>query len=263
MKRFLGALVRALLVVLIIILPSFILPDVGKITRELALIIGGIVAAFTLFEYASKSPGFVDFRFAPPYNRFRIAIIASQVIALSLIFRASVQGIPEILEWANKAVEYASFPFSPVELAIAKTGVDVTSVSAVLLTQIFSASFIIAAGLTVGLSLVLWIFGWPTERAEFNLWVNLPTFSPSSVAEAEKRMKRDAAINIMLGIALLYAVPYGFPYVIDALGAGILENQHSLVWVTALWAFLPALMVTRGIAITKVSRILGNALKNP
>ncbi len=263
MKRFVGAFIRALIVVLIVITPAFILPDIGKTTQEMALIIAAIVAGFTLFEYAGKTPGFVDFRFAPPYNRFRIAIIAAQVVALSLLCRASLQEFPQILELADLAVGYDAFPYSPVEMAVAKTALVPLTTSPELMTQLFSVSFIVAAGLTIGLSVVLWVFGWPTERADFNLWVNLPTFSPSSVSQAEKRMKRDAFINIVLGIGLLYGIPYGFPYVVEILGTGLFENYHSLVWVVALWAFLPALMVTRGLSITKVSRILGKALKNP
>lgn len=261
MKRITGAFIRALIVVLIIILPAYLLPETGKTTQELALIIGVIVGAFTMFEYGGKTPGFVDFRFAPPYNRFRIAIIAAQLIGLSLVCRATLQGMPEIQELANMAVGYASFPFSPVEMAVAQTALLPLSTSPELMLQLFSVSFVIAAGLAIGLSAVLWIFGWPTGRSEFNLWVNLPTFSPSSVAQAEKRMKRDASINIILGIGLLYAIPYGFSYVVEIFGTDLLENYHSLVWMVALWAFLPALLVTRGISITKVSRILGNALK--
>jgi len=261
MKRIIGAFVRAVIVVLIIISPAYLLPEVGKTTQELALFIGAIIGAFTMFEYGGKTPGFVDFRFAPPYNRFRIAIIAAQVIGLSLVYRATVQGIPEILEFANIAVEYASFPYSPVEMAVAQTALLPLTTSPELMLQLFSVSFVIAAGLAIGLSVILWVFGWPTGRSEFNLWVNLPTFSPSSVSQAEKRMKRDAGINVLLGIGLLYAIPYGFPYIVEVFGTDLLENNHSLVWMISLWAFLPALLVTRGISITKVSRILGNALK--
>lgn len=263
MSRLIGALVRALVVVLIIISPAILLPNIGKTTQELALIIGVIVGGFTMFEYGSKTPGFVDFRFAPPYNRFRVAIIAVQVVALSLIFRASTQSLPEILAYAEQAVGYASFPFSPVEMAITQANIVPLSTAPDLMLLLFSASFMIAVVLTVVLGAILWIFGWPMERSDFNLWINLPTFSPSSVAEAEKRMRRDAGLNIILGIGLLYAIPYGFPYVVETLGTGILEDSHSLVWIVALWAFLPALLVMRGIAITKVSRILGKALRNP
>jgi len=263
MKRIAGAIIRAVLVVLIVITPAYLLPDIGNTTQELALIIGGIVAAFTLFEYAGKTPGFVDFRFAPPYNRFRVAIIAAQIVALSLICRATVQNIPEIMTLSDLAVEYASFSFSPVAMAVAKTSELSIATSPDLMLRLFSVSFVIAGVLSVGLSMVLWVFGWPSGRADFNLWVNLPTFSPSSVAAAEKRLKRDAMINILIGIGLLYAIPFGFEYVIDVLGAGILEDFHSLVWVVSLWAFLPALLITRGLSISKISRILSRALKNP
>ena len=263
MKRITGALIRALIVVLIIIFPALLLPDMSKTAQELALIVGVIVAGFTMFEYASKNPGFVDFRFAPPYNRFRIAIIAAQVTALSLICRATIENIPQILAFADIAAGYATFPFSPVDMALDKTFDIPLATDPELMRRLFSASFVIAVGLVAVLGGVLWFLGWPMERSEFNLWLNLPTFSPSSVARAGSRMKRDAGINIMLGVVLIYTIPFGFPYIVETLGAGILEDNHSLVWVVSLWAFLPALLITRGIAITKVNRILSKALKNP
>ncbi|MEO0915277.1 MAG: hypothetical protein AAFY59_20190, partial [Pseudomonadota bacterium] len=70
-SRLIGALVRAGLVLIVIASPSLLLPDVSLASQEISLILGGVIAAFTLFEYASTHPGLIDFRFAPPYNRIR------------------------------------------------------------------------------------------------------------------------------------------------------------------------------------------------
>jgi len=258
--RFVGALVRALILAVIIAAPSFILPDIPNVARELSMIIAGIIAAFALFEYASKSPGFVDFRFAPPYNRFRVGILAGLAIGLSLVVRAAITGDADILALADWSTTYAITPNSPVEFALAKTAGFKTASSAQLLMRVFSSAFLISVSLTAMMSLLLWLFKWPFGRTTFNLWANLPTFAPAEVSLTGRRLQRDGWLNVILSIALFYIIPFSFPLVQDKLGPDLFGNSHSLVWVATVWAFLPALMFIRGISLIKISRILSKAI---
>lgn len=260
MIRFVGAVIRALILAVVIAAPSFILPDIPDVARELSMIIGAIIAAFALFEYASKSPGFVDFRFAPPYNRFRVGILAGLAIGLSLLVRASISGNADILELADWTLTYTITPNSPVDFALAKIVDFETASSAELLTRMFSAAFAISVGLTAIMSLLLWVFKWPFGRTTFNLWANLPTFAPAEVSLTGRRLRRDGRLNVLLSIILFYIIPFAFPLVQDKLGPDLFGNSHSLVWVVTAWAFLPSLMFIRGICLIKVARILSKAI---
>ncbi len=260
MIQFFGALIRALILGVIIAAPSFILPDIPNVARELSMIIAGIIAAFALFEYASKTPGFVDFRFAPPYNRFRVGILAALAIGLSILVRASITGNTDILALADWTLPYTITPNSPVQFAVAKITDLQTASSAQLLTRVFSAAFAISVSLTILMSLLLWVFKWPFGRTTFNLWVNLPTFTPAEVSLTGRRLRRDGWFNVVLGIVLFYAVPFIFPLVQNKLGPDLFGNSHSLIWVASIWAFLPALMFIRGISLVKISRILSKAI---
>lgn len=260
MKQLGGALVRAVILGIIIIAPSFILPDMTNVARELSMIIAGIIAAFVLFEYASKSPGFVDFRFAPPYNRFRVAILAALAVGLSLLCRASVSGDADILALADMTMPYTITPNSPVDFALGKIASFETASNTELLTRVFSTAFAIGIALTAFMSLLLWLFKWPFGRSEFNLWANLPTFSPAEVSLTGKRLRRDGWVNIIISFALFYAIPFVFPLIQEPLGPDLFGNLHSLVWVATIWAFLPAVIFIRGTSIIKVSRILSKAV---
>lgn len=224
------------------------------------MIIGAIIAAFVLFEYASKSPGFVDFRFAPPYNRFRVSILAALSVGLSLLCRASVNGNAEILALADKTIVYSVSPNSPVEFALRKIASFDTSSNEQLLTQVFSAAFTISVVLTLLMSTLLWVFRWPFGRAEFNLWANLPTFMPAEVSLTGRRLRRDGWFNIFLSAGLFYAIPFVFPVIQSRLGPDLFGNLHSLVWVAAIWAFLPAVVFIRGTSLIKIARILAKAI---
>lgn len=260
MVQLVGALVRALILGIIIVAPAYILPDIPNVGRELSLIIAGIIAAFALFEYASKTPGFVDFRFAPPYNRFRVGILAALAIGLSLVARASMNGNGDILALADATIPYTITPNSPVEFALAKIATFETASSDELLTRIFSAAFAISVALTTLMSLLLWIFKWPFGRAEFNLWANLPTFTPGEVSSTGRRLRRDGWINVLIAFALFYAIPFVFPLAQEQLGPDLFGDKHSLVWVATIWAFLPSFMFIRGTSIIKISRILSKAV---
>lgn len=261
MVRIIGALIRALVMVIIISAPSFLLPNVTDLTKELLMIVGAIIGAFTFFEYGGSNPGFVDFRFAPPFNRFRVAILATQVVAISLICRASVTGYSEILALADQAVALTTFPNSPVELAVKNLAVGAAANMKDLIAQVLASSFVIAVGLSVAFSALLWIFRWPAGRADFNIWRNLPTFTPAEIGKTEKKLKRDGVINILLSVGLLFGIPYTFPYIIEALGSEAMTDYQTLVWLATLWAFLPALLFVRGASIIKIGRILDQAVK--
>ncbi len=262
MVRILGALLRAVVVVIIITTPSFLLPNITSVTREMSLIVGAIVAAFTFFEYGGTNPGFVDFRFAPPFNRFRIAILAAQVVAISLTCRVAVTGSTGLDSVIGQAVSWSSFPYSPVAFALSKIDPQSTVGMQELLRNVFSVSFVVATALAVGFSFLLWIFRWPAGRATFNIWANLPTFAPADIDKTEQRLKRDGFINVVLAVSLLYLIPFTFPYFTQAIGVGLLNDQHTLVWFSALWAFLPALLFVRGTSIYKIGTILGRAVKS-
>ncbi len=225
------------------------------------MIIAAIIAGFALFEYSSKTPGFVDFRFAPPYNRFRVGILAALAIGLSLIVRAAILGNAEILALADQTIPYALTLNSPVDFALNKVASFETSTSPELLTRLFSAAFVISVSMAGVMSLLLWVFKWPFGRANFNLWTNLPTFVPAEVSLTGRRLRRDGWLNIILSFALFYLISFTFPVLQERLGPDLFGNSHSLVWVVTVWAFLPTIMFIRGISLIKISRILSKAIK--
>lgn len=86
-SRLSGALLRASLVVLLLALPSVLLPGVGADGQQmvaLAALFGGVL---TLVEYNATYPGLVEFRDAPPFNRLRFALLLVMVLTLTLMQR--------------------------------------------------------------------------------------------------------------------------------------------------------------------------------
>jgi len=261
-KRLLGAFIRGLLVLAVVALPAFLLPNASQAAQEISLIIGGIAGAFTLFEYASSHPGLVDFRFAPPYNRIRFVTFAAQVLALIFLCRA-VSGAdsfsPQVLAYADQAVAATNIPLSPVRIAIEMIGEDSSETFRSLLGRAAAVSFVISFASFLFFALTLWLFKWPVGRDNFNLWINLPTFEPTSGRDVERRLFRDGTANLLFGIGLPFVIP-----VIASRSGGwfdpsVLQNYQPLIWGAALWAFLPASLIIRGAALIKVGWLVKRA----
>lgn len=253
-SRLIGAVIRALLVVIVISTPAFLLPGVSVASQEITLIVGGITAAFTIFEYASTHPGLVDFRFAPPYNRIRFIAFACQIFALVFLCRAVEGEDPfSMIALSDQAVQWLSFPLSPVGLAGEMIGAGEGAEFVQLITRATALSFGVTFLSLIAFALILWLFRWPVGRRDFNLWINLPTFEPGYGRDVERRLNRDGVINILSGLAFIYMLPVILSRAGGWFDPSVLANYQPLVWGVTLWGFLAGSLITRGAAILKVA----------
>jgi hypothetical protein len=121
-----------------------------------------------------------------------------------------------------------------------------------------------AAGMAYLISLVsLGIFAtligagrWPHRNTPFNVWINLPTFDPTSGGDVVARLTRDSRVNIVIGLLL----PFVIPVVVRIAGAGFVPmsfaSPQTLIWTMTAWAFLPASLFMRGIAMGRVADMI-------
>ena len=97
--------------------------------------------------------------------------------------------------------------------------------------------------------------GWPLRHAAFNVWVNLPTFDPTTGSDIAWRLKRDAWVNTLLGILLTFLLPF-FGVAGGASGLFAPASPQTLVWTLALWSFLPTSLIMRGMALLRVAGLI-------
>ncbi len=260
--RLFWAVFRAGLVILVVAAPAFLLPGTSVASQEISLIIGGIAAAFTIFEYASTHPGLIDFRFAPPYNRIRFTALAAQILSITFLCRA-VEGAdsfsPQVLAWADRAVALLDFPTSPVQIGTALIAAEEDPAFVSLVRRAASLSFFVTFLSLAFFALILWVFHWPVGRRDFNLWINLPTFEPGYGRDVERRLYRDGVINVLAGLAFLYLLPVALSRASGWFNPSVLANYQPLVWGISFWAFVAGTLVIRGAAILKVSLLVRRA----
>lgn len=259
MSRLTGAIVRAVLVVLMIALPSILLPGTPASTAQTVALVSLVAAIFTIVEYQSNYPSLVEFRDAPPFNRLRFLALLATVFALSLISRGEIQ--PSALtsltqEIGSRIGDWADFPYSPVRLIvlILPQSADPALVDSVRTAAGVSYFFSIVA-LLVFFACVRFL-GWPSGPGGFNVWVNLPTFDPTSGGDVVARLHRDAQINLILGFLLPFLIPALVKIAADYNDPINLANPHTLIWTMTAWAFLPSGLLMRGIALNRVAEMI-------
>ncbi len=258
-SRLTGSVTRAVLVMVLIAMPTVLLAEVRQDSQQLVALVALFAGLLTFAEYNAVYPGLVEFRDAPPFNRTRFLMLFLTVFCLSAIERGRTEPstLTDLIRAVGAVIGYSmDFPYSPVRLATLMLPAD-ASVALV-------ANVRTAAGMAYLISLVsLGIFAtligagrWPHRDRPFNVWINLPTFDPTSGGDVVARLTRDSRVNIGLGFLL----PFLVPAVVRIAGTGFVPmdvtSPQTLIWMMTAWAFLPASLFMRGIAMGRVADMI-------
>lgn len=259
LSRLPGALLRAALVVLLIVLPSAMLPAGGSDQYQFVIFIALLAAIFTIVEYAAVSPSLVEFRSAPPFNRLRFGALLLTIFTLTVVFRGGHEAstftmfFQEVGERIGASID---FPYSPVRLLLLAMPHDT---SAELLEHVRTSaglSYIISLLSLAIFVVLLRLRGWPRNAGTFNVWVNLPTFDPTAGGDVVDRLNRDSHFNLILGFLLPFMVPAIFKLSASMFGPFALDDPQTLIWAVTGWAFLPASLLMRGVALNRVAQMI-------
>ncbi len=255
-----GALLRAILIVVVIALPSMMVPGTNSDTAQIVALIALCAGALTLFEYAATYPGLVEFRDAPPFNRIRYFSLFAMVFTLSIVVRGKTDPttLTEFVTLVGTLIGQAiDFPYSPVRLVVLMLpdGASVADIS--MMRTAAGTTYLISL-----ISLAIFIYAlrasrWPSNGA-FNVWVNLPTFDPTAGGDVVARLERDARFNIALGFLLPFITPAVIQAASSLFGSVSVANNQTMIWTIAAWAFLPASLFMRGIAMGRVANMISS-----
>lgn len=258
-SRIISAAFRAMLVACVVVFPAVMLQNVSSDGAQVSVIIALLAGIFVFSEYASTYPSFVEFRHAAPFNRMRFAMLLMLVVCMTLLglpytHGGMVTGI--VRSGAETIGGVLDFPYSPVRIFVLGLPAD-TPMALVIKARD-------AAALTYGLSLaalmsfvlLVRIYDWPSRNGAFNFWVNLPLFDPTTGGDVLPRLRRDGYLNIAAGIVLPFVLPVVFRVASGVFVAFSLLDSQSFVWTMVAWAFIPASMIMRGVAMCRIADLI-------
>ncbi|MFC3612507.1 hypothetical protein ACFORG_01930 [Lutimaribacter marinistellae] len=257
--RMTGAALRGVLVALMVLTPALYLPSSITNSTEIAVFLAILAFALTFAEYNSAFPSFIEFRDAPPLNRIRFITLITMVSFLTLICKQvyAPTNVTALVSGLGHLVTHlADFPYSPVRLVVLMLPdqVDLTLVNMVRTAA--GVSYVMALAMVLGFFYLIRIRNWPTGNGAFNVWVNLPLFDPTTGGDVIARLQRDGRINVVAGILLPFLIPAVVKVAADFIDPIMLTNPQTLIWTMCGWAFLPASMVMRGMAMLRIADLI-------
>ncbi|WP_261196130.1 hypothetical protein [Pseudoruegeria sp. SHC-113] len=254
-----GALVRAALVGIVIATPSLLLGNTSADSNQVVALVAIFAALLTFVEYAVVSPSLIEFRDAPPFNRIRMLSLFVTVFMLTMIVRGAYTATPmtELVTAIGTVVSHAmDFPFSPVRLVTQAAPLDTPPEALHLLAAAVGMSYLVSLVTLAIFLIILRLWNWPAQAGQFNVWINLPTFDPTAGGDVVKRLLRDGRVNVSLGFTLPFLIPVAVHYAAGVFAPLSFESPQTLIWIVALWAFLPASLFMRGIAMARIAYMI-------
>jgi hypothetical protein len=240
-------------------MPSMLLPVSATESPEIIALMAILGGALTFAEYFSNYPSFVEFREAPPLNRTRFVAALVIISLLSLLVRHPLDpnGLTTlVLNLGSRLGEALDFAYSPVQLTVLMMPADTAIEALHTIRNAAGIAYVIAATAVLSFALVIRVGNWPVAYGAFNVWVNLPLFDPTTGGDVVTRLQRDGRINIIIGILLPFAIPATIKLSSTIIEVDQLATPQMLVWMIAAWAFVPASMIMRGMAMLRVADLI-------
>ncbi|MFK7836755.1 MAG: hypothetical protein AB8B60_11080 [Sulfitobacter sp.] len=254
-----GAALRGLMVAVLIATPALLLPSVASDSSQITVLVALLAAFLTFVEYNSNFPSIVEFRDAAPFNRLRFVALSAIVVMLSLILKGAVE--PTALTSAATSLglivgNALDFPYSPVRLVVLMQPHDADASLVSIIRACAGIAYLISVFAVVWFVCMVRFLHWPTRQGAFNVWVNLPLFDPTAGGDVLERLQRDSRVNIALGFLLPFIIPAVVKAAASLIDPVSLQNPQTIIWTLSAWAFLPASMIMRGIAMGRVAEMI-------
>jgi hypothetical protein len=259
LSRATAAGVRAFLVMILIVMPSVILPGIGTDTKQIVALVALFGGALVFFEYHAVYPSLIEFRDGAPYNRIRYLMMLSIVVFLSAIVadQEASTTVTRLFHALGLIIGSSlDFPYSPVRLAsyMLEDGATATQIAEV---KVAAATAYLVSLFSLALFvIVLKLAGWPSTKSAFNVWVNLPTFEPTAGGDVVDRLVRDSYANLTVGFLLPFVIPALVAVLTSGIPAATLTSPQTLIWTMALWAYLPAALIMRAVAMARIADMI-------
>jgi hypothetical protein len=254
-----SAVVRAIFVIVVICTPALLIPAQSPDSTQVVMLVALFAAIFTFSEYASRYPGLIEFRDAPPFNRVRVIGIFVTLFFLSLVAGPSEGAgtLSLVINATGLVMAHAlDFTYSPLWLLQVFLPDNATQADLTMLRTMGGLSFLIGLVTIVVFAILMRLRGWPNRNTSFNVWVNLPTFDPTAGGDVVARLIRDSRINLILGIVLPFLMPVLASFGIGHMDVSIGGSPQLMVWMVTLWSFLPVSLLMRSMAMSRVAHMI-------
>jgi hypothetical protein len=261
--RIIGSALRAIITCLVIYYPATYLPGFSYAGVDIYLIFAGIAGTIVWVEYMSRQPSMIEFRLAPPYNRFRLSILVLVTVYLIAVMNPYNQAGPifDLAEWVSDIALWV-FPIDarPVSSMLLAAGIT-EGESAARLGKLCAGGLFVSFVSVILFSVTLWLQKWPLTHEGFNLWPNMPSFTSRAGRKTELRMLQIGLLSLILALTYPYVVPQLFGFARLWLNLDFAGSDLTLFWGIVAWSVVPAVSLMRCFALWKIAFLIDNIRK--
>lgn len=239
--------------------PALILPNVSTDAIHIVMLFSLFAGGLVFIEYLSTYPSIVEFRYAPPFNRLRFLAIFLCVLTLSVIARGKFEpnALTSFLSSLGIVVgAWIDFPYSPVRLMVIMLPDNASAELTLAVRTASGMAYLISLVTLAVFFFYVRILGWPARNGAFNVWVNLPLFDPTAGGDVLPRLQRDGRLNIALGFLMPFLIPAVVQMMSDLINPIYMDDPMTLIWTISAWAFIPASLIMRGMAMGRVAQMI-------
>jgi len=254
-----GSLARAIAIAVLVATPALLVPSTVPDTAQIVIVLSLIAGFMTFIEYYGAYPSIIEFRFAPPFNRIRFFALATILITLSVILRGQSDPSAWIARLTQLAIglgESVDFPYSPVRLVMLMMPADADAALLATVRMASGVSYAVSLVMILVFVTLVRFLDWPARSGAFNVWINLPLFDPTGGGDVLFRLRRDAGLNVVLGALLPFLIPAVVGMASNFVEPISIAYPQTLIWTMTAWAFLPASMLMRGIAMSRIADMI-------
>ena len=258
-SRLVGALFRAFLVMILLMTPALLLPGMTQDSQQIVTLVALFGALVIGIEYGSRYPSLIEFRNAAPFNRIRFVSLFLMLFLLAILFRGQYEAttLTRVVSAIGLLIGHIiDFPYSPVRLLILLLPDTGNAQHVDLMRAAAGLSYLVALTSLAVFFIAMKVGGWPNRSAPFNFWTNLPTFDPTMGGDIVARLNKDARLNILLGFLLPFILPAVARAASGLFDESMISTPQTLVWMIAVWAFVPVSLFMRGIAMNRIADMI-------
>ncbi|SHI46463.1 hypothetical protein SAMN05444000_101188 [Shimia gijangensis] len=239
--------------------PALVLSNVSTDAIHIVVLFSLFAGILVFIEYLSTYPSIVEFRYAAPFNRLRFLALFLCVLTLSVIARGQYEpnALTSFLRSLGIVVgDWIDFPYSPVRLMVIMLPDNASDALILSVRTASGMAYLISMVTLTIFFFYVRILGWPARNGAFNVWVNLPLFDPTAGGDVLPRLQRDGRLNIALGFLMPFLIPAVVQMMSDLVNPIYLDDPMTLIWTISAWAFIPASLIMRGMAMGRVAEMI-------
>ncbi len=257
--RLISAIMRAIIIMIVLSTPSLLIPGTTDQGAQMVSLLALIMGVFVIVEYAARFPALIEFRDAPPFNRVRVVALFLTLYSLSVLVGmdgADTTLAIVIATIGNFVGWMLDFPFSPLRLVLDHLPEDIEPHFAQQVKAMAGLSVLVTTCALAFFTFIMRTGRWPGRESPFNVWINLPTFDPTTGGDVVKRLTQDGRVNIIFGIFSPFVIPVVAVMGANQLDLPVLASQHTMVWAITIWMFLPLSLIMRGQAMLRIASMI-------